>query len=191
MIKKRLILFSTLAIIILVGIVSGLYFYENSAIEKQNQSIEEKLEENSFNDVEESVLSISQNFENYIVSLEGQINRSMQNAAEMARELDAVARVKSANLSETDADIRGELTDADVKRIAEETGMTDIMITDKEGYFTQSIDKTSIGVNLFEIWEGYRWLVTGEADVLHSPLKVRAETGEIFKIVAFPMTSPI
>ncbi len=170
MIKRKLITYSTFTIVLLFVALTGIYFNQISKINNKKAALEQKLEEESFIDVEESINSVSKNFENYLVSLEAEIDKSMLNAAIVAKEIDAIR----------------ELTDGDVARINRETGMTDIMLTDKDGYFIKSIDKTSIGVNLFEIWEGYRWLVTGEADLLPSPLKVRAETGEIFKFLAIP-----
>ncbi len=167
-----MITYSTITIIVLFAIVTGFYFYENSKIDAERALLEKSLEDESFSDIEENIGSISQNFKNYIVALESEIDKSMLNAALVAKELDGLEK----------------FTDADLARINKATGMTDILITDKEGYFIKSIDKSSIGVNLFDIWEGYSWLVTGEEDMIASALRIRVETGEIFKFLAIPRT---
>ncbi|HYK73916.1 MAG TPA: methyl-accepting chemotaxis protein, partial [Pseudoneobacillus sp.] len=71
-------------------------------------------------------------------------------------------------------------------KLAKQTNMTDIYLTDKEGIFTTATEQVSIGPNLFSIWDGYKMLLNGEATVLPSTLKVKVETGEIFKFMAIP-----
>ena len=55
-----------------------------------------------------------------------------------------------------------------------------LYLGDKDGVFTLSTEPEAIGLSLFDIWDGYRMLVTGESDCLPSDLKVKVETGEIF-----------
>ena len=41
-----------------------------------------------------------------------------------------------------------------------------------------------MGVSIFGIWDGYRMLIDGRAKELPSPIKIKVETGEIFKFTA-------
>ncbi|SFA52915.1 Methyl-accepting chemotaxis protein [Parageobacillus thermantarcticus] len=74
----------------------------------------------------------------------------------------------------------------DLERLAVQTGMTDFYLTNREGIFVASTEKAALGTNLFDISNGYRMLLTGKAQILPSTLKIKAETGEIFKFTAIP-----
>lgn len=83
-------------------------------------------------------------------------------------------------------DRNGEVTVADMDNLKEQTGMTDFYIGGTDGVFTVSTEDASLGMSLFDIWDGYRALVTGESDYLPSSMKIKVETGEIFKFTAIP-----
>ena len=122
--------------------------------------------------VRDVLLNLADNVGNYILALEAEIDRSMLNAAMVLYENDRLSG--------------GALTLDDLERIRLETGMSDMYLGDMDGFFTLSTEPEAIGISLFDIWEGYRMLVTGESDYLPSDLKVKAETGEIFKFTAIP-----
>jgi methyl-accepting chemotaxis protein len=64
--------------------------------------------------------------------------------------------------------------------------MSDLYLGDMNGIFTISTERTAAGISLFDIWDGYAMLVTGESNYLPSDLKIKVETGEIFKFTAIP-----
>ncbi|MDW5299793.1 MAG: chemotaxis protein, partial [Sedimentibacter sp.] len=76
-------------------------------------------------------------------------------------------------LQELDSD--GDLSTSDLEQLKNQTGMSDLYITDQNGIFIKSTEKQAIGLSLFDIWDGYRMLITGEADILTSPLKLKNE----------------
>ncbi len=171
MIRKKLILFSVVVDIVILAIIGGYYFYSVNQAEEEKSRIEETLNKESFEDVEYAINTLSDNLSNYIVALENKMDDAMLNAALVIKELD---REKE------------EVSLKDLERLRTETGMTDFYFTNPEGDFVLSTEKAAIGVNLFEIWDGYRMLMTGEASVLPSSLKIKVETGEIFKFTAIP-----
>ncbi|MDR1900721.1 MAG: methyl-accepting chemotaxis protein [Treponema sp.] len=128
------------------------------------------------NDVEKNVrdqlLSYAEEISHYIVSLEAEIDKNMLNAAKLLAELD---RLHGGNISLPE-----------LERIKKVTGMSDLYLGDINGIFTVSTETSAAGISLFDIWDGYRMLVTGASDYLPSTLKVKVETGEIFKFTAIP-----
>ncbi len=162
-----------MAIIIASTMFFHYYKTENRTIEAK-EALKVELKKSSLEDVEDSINSLSENFKNYIINLESKIDDTMLNQAIVAMEVDR------------DLEKGKTPSDAVLKRLTKSTGATDLYYTDLTGDFIQTTEKAAIGVNLFEIWDGYKMLVEGKATVLHSPLKVKVETGEIFKFTAIP-----
>ena len=131
-------------------------------------TLEFQTEEN----VRQELRSLADNISNYVLVLEAEIDRNMLNAARVLYEHDRMAK--------------GMTTSEDLERIKKDTGMSDLYLGDMDGIFTLSTESEAIGLSLFDIWDGYRMLVTGEADCLPSDLKVKVETGEVFKFTAIP-----
>jgi methyl-accepting chemotaxis protein len=122
--------------------------------------------------VRQELLDLSKNISNYALALEAEIDRNMLNAANVLYEADRLTG--------------GRLTLADLERLKQQTGMSDLYLGDMNGIFTISTEPTAAGVSLFDIWDGYAMLVTGESNYLPSDLKIKVETGEIFKFTAIP-----
>lgn len=129
-----------------------------------------KMNENSKGHVNEKIAELGETIANQVITLEAEVEKSMLNAAYTLQEIDATQT----------------LTNEDLKKLAKQTGMTELFLTNKSGVFVIASEEKSIGVNLFDIWDGYKMLLTGEATVLPSTLKVSFETGEIFKYLAIP-----
>ncbi len=108
----------------------------------------------------------------FAVAFEDEIDKNMLNAAYVLYEADMLSRQP--------------LTFADLDSLRERTGMADLYLGDRNGVFTVSTERKSLGMSLFDIWDGYRMLVTGESDYLPSLLNKKEETGEIFKFTAIP-----
>ncbi len=174
MIKKKLIIFSTIMAILIASLMIFHYYKTEDRTIQAKESLITELKKSSLEDVEETINALSENFKNYIVNLESKIDEAMLSQAIAAMEIDR-------NLEDNKTP---ELNI--IKRLRDNTGATDIYYTDLSGDFIQSTERAAIGINLFEIWDGYKMLVEGKATVLHSPLKVKVETGEIFKFTAIP-----
>ena len=172
--KVRIKIIGSLGLMIfVVSCILVLFMTLSSARIKQNG--QEKLAELN-SSVEENVrqelLDLAANISNYVLTLEAEIDRNMLNAAMVLYEVDRLSG--------------GRITQAELERLKRETNMSDLYLGNMAGVFTMSTEPGAAGISLFDIWEGYRWLVTGESDYLPSDLKLKVETGEIFKFTAIP-----
>ena len=145
-------------------------FFSISGMRSTGSSMFDVLDQNAHASVSEELRNLADNIGNYVLVLESEIDRNMLNAAMVLYEDDRLSG--------------GTLTLENLERIKQVTGMSDLYLGDMDGVFTLSTEPEAIGISLFDIWDGYRMLVTGEADYLPSDLKVKAETGEIFKFTA-------
>ena len=159
-------------ILVVSCVLAVFMFYNTGRIQDQGSEMLIELESNAKGSVRHELQTLADNISNYLLTLEAEIDRGMLNAAKVLYERDRLSG--------------GTLTLEDLEQIRDETGMSDMYLADLDGVFTLSTEPASIGISLFDIWEGYRMLVTGEADYLPSDLKVKAETGEIFKFTAIP-----
>jgi methyl-accepting chemotaxis protein len=141
-------------------------------IKSHEEGISTQAKENIKKDVETQLLSLAQDISGYILTIEGEIDKNMLNAAKLLAEVDRLSG--------------GNVTLADLERLKRETGMSDLYLGDQNGVFTLSTESAAIGISLFDIWDGYRMLVTGQSDYLPSNLKMKFETKEIFKFTAIP-----
>jgi len=147
-------------------------FFSTSEMQQRGNSMFTELDFNAQEGVNRELRHLANNIGNYALVLEAEIDRSMFNAARVLYEYDRL--------------LLGMTSLEDLERIRKETGMSDLYLGDLDGVFTLSTEPEAIGISLFDIWEGYRMLVTGESDYLPSDLKVKVETGEIFKFTAIP-----
>lgn len=122
--------------------------------------------------VESQLSELAASIGSYIYSLESEIDESMLNAAYALYEKDAASE--------------GKLDYDDLVILKDKTKMSDLYLTDEKGIFTTSTEEKSIGMGLYDIWEGYNMLMTKEADILPSDIKIKEETGTIFKFTAIP-----
>ena len=73
-----------------------------------------------------------------------------------------------------------------LSKIANDTGMSDLYITDTKGDFVLSTEQKSLGLNLFDISNEYRSLLGSSTQWMHSIITMKQETGEIYKFTAMP-----
>jgi methyl-accepting chemotaxis protein len=155
-----------LCILLAIMFVSGNEFNKNSEVLMGD--LDHQIEEM----VKSEILTLGSDIGRYVNIIEAEIDNNMLNAAKL--------------LAEADASSRGNMTLAEIERLKNVTGMSDLYLGGTDGIFTLSTEPEAAGLNLFDIWEGYRWLVTGESDYLPSSMKIKEETGEIFKFTAIP-----
>jgi len=159
--------------IFVVSCILALFIAFNiGEMQKRGSFMFAELDQSAEESVRRELWDLADSIGNYVLVLETEIDRSMLNAARV--------------LFEFDREKEGAVTLKDLIRIREDTGMSDLYLGGIDGVFTLSTEPEAIGISLFDIWEGYRMLVTGEADYLPSDIKVKVETGEIFKFTAIP-----
>ncbi len=172
MIKKRMKI-TQIFIVIFVAIISVFLFsFMKSSLQSSTAKLVDDLNAKSMKNIELELNNIADNLKWSIVMIEDMIDEKMLNAA--------IA------LKEADRPVEGDLGLSEMKKLNEAVGMDDLYLTNLKGDFTTSTEAGAKGVNLFDIWDGYRMLVEGKAEVLPSSLKVKVETGEIFKFTAIP-----
>ena len=169
-IKKKITLCLSCFTIMLIVITTTLLTLGNLRVNRIKNNTLSTMDNNSRAAVELNLKTLTGNISNYIIIQEKEIEKSMINAAYLLKEIDSSRTLK----------------DEDLTKISKQTGMSDLYLTDEKGIFIKSTEKASIGTNLFTIWDGYRMLLTGEAEALPSTIKIKAETGEIFKFMAIP-----
>jgi methyl-accepting chemotaxis protein len=141
-------------------------------IQRHDKAILTQVNQNIEEHVKSQLLSLAKDISAYIVTIEGEIDKNMLNAAKLLREVDRLNG--------------GTVTLAELERLKRETGMSDLYLGDQNGVFTLSTESAALGISLFDIWDGYRMLVTGQSDYLPSNIKMKFETKEIFKFTAIP-----
>lgn len=169
-IKGKVMIFVLLLVSALMLGTVLLLIIEKSNIDKEVEQIKGSLSESAEEMVREDLQKLTDFIATQVETVENEIDNSMLNAAYLLQEIDK----------------NGEVTLQQMERLKERTGMSDFYLTNRDGVFVTTTEREAVGISLFDIWEGYRMLVTGEADVLPSTMKIKVETGEIFKFTAIP-----
>ena len=157
---------AVLCILIAVMIVSGKRLRTHG--DQMIIHLSGQIEEN----VRSELLALAEDISRYVITVESEIDKNMRNAANLLAEVDSLRR--------------GNLTLAELTRLKQVTGMSDLYLGNMNGVFTLSTEPGAAGLNLFDIWGGYRMLVNGQSNYLPSSMKIKVETGEIFKFTAIP-----
>lgn len=106
-----------------------------------------------------------------LTDTEDEIDDSMYHAGLVLQKLDTLTTVD----------------DAALRKLLSELRVDDLYLADMNGAFTVSTVPGAVGgIGLFDIWDGYRALVTGESKELPSTIKIMVETGDIYKFTAMP-----
>lgn len=75
--------------------------------------------------------------------------------------------------------------EGDVEKALREIKSDDLLITDESGTARIVSDKSSAGINLYEVEPSFRPLKEGKTKYVSTPVKRRAEDGSIFKYLAY------
>lgn len=169
-ISRKSVLMSFVIIIVSAVFFVTDYIFITEKIGRSRSETVLKLKENDKNMINRQITEFGEDIGDYLVVMEDEIDKSMQNAA-------IALQIVTAGKN---------ISDAELSRLAKKTGMNDLYIANLDGLFTQSTEKNAIGFSLFDIWDGYRMLTDGRAEILPSAIKVKVETGEIFKFTAVP-----
>ncbi|OON92300.1 MAG: hypothetical protein ATN34_00755 [Epulopiscium sp. Nele67-Bin002] len=140
-------------------------------IDNEHELLSDKIAVDLEDEIQLELTNLASTIVDYIDNLEEEMDKNMYNAALI--------------LYQTDL-LQGDLTQIDLETMQELTGMSDMYLTDFSGTFTASTELSSIGLSLYDIWDGYKMLMTGESTYLPSDFKIKVETGEVFKFTAIP-----
>jgi methyl-accepting chemotaxis protein len=171
-VRQKILIFLGTMIFIVSFILLLFMIISARGIRQDGNSMTDKITGDVESNVKQELLDLSKIISNYALALEAEIDRNMLNAANVLYEADRLSG--------------GRLTLNDLERLKQQTGMSDLYLGDMNGIFTISTEPSAAGTSLFDIWDGYAMLVTGEANYLPSDLKIKVETGEIFKFTAIP-----
>lgn len=167
--KKITALF--IAMMTMIGIVCvGAMFYLTGQVANQKDVIWDKMSARVNSKIEADLINLAKSASYYVLSIESEIDKNMLNAANTLYKTDQLSNYT--------------LTLAQLEEIKNLTNMSDLYLTGPDGVFSLSTEPSAIGISMFDIWSGYRMLTTGESKYLPSPLKIKVETGEIFKFTA-------
>lgn len=167
-ISRKTTLISAGVLVAALVFFSVLYGFITKKMRDGEVRIVAQLDENDRKLVDSQIVSLGRNIASYLVNTEDEIDKTMLNAAFVLQEMAA----------------RGPVSGRTLASLAKRTGMDDLYLAGTNGVFYQSTENSSIGFSIFDIWDGYRMLVDGRATVLPSAIKIKVETGEIFKFMA-------
>ncbi|MEG2511969.1 MAG: methyl-accepting chemotaxis protein [Acetivibrio sp.] len=168
---KKLALIIIIAIGSMVGCLVGQNKQQQSKVTEGLEETVTSFSEKSEKDIQYTLSDLSAETAEYIISLETAIDASMLNAAYYFQEV---------------YDRNPKLTDKELRKMAVQTEMTDMLLCDRTGNFILSTDPKSLTLNLYDIWDGYKQLLTHPDLVLPSDLKISEESGSIYKYTAIP-----
>lgn len=170
-IKIKIISFFAVFTVVLVSLISIILFVQKGNIEQEAKHTTAVLNTQAAETAERDLKRLTATIAEQVATVEEEIDHVMLNAAYVLQQ----------------ADKNGVLTLAELEALKVQTGMNDLYITNEEGIFIEpTTEREAVGMSLFDIWDGYRMLMTGESTYLPSTLKIKVETGEIFKFTAIP-----
>lgn len=169
-IKQRLLRLSIIFIVVTIVAQSVVFILLFNNTTNATTTISNELQQQDEKNIHSEIAALAGSMEVFLSEVEDSIDNEMLNAALTLQAMDTYK----------------EVTLEDLQTVAQKTHMNDMYLSDVNGMFTLSTVPEAIGMNLFDIWDGYRMLVTGESVELPSNLKIMEETGEIYKFTAIP-----
>ncbi|GHS95445.1 methyl-accepting chemotaxis protein McpC [Synergistales bacterium] len=169
-ISRKSVLISCFTLVLMAISFATNYYLVTREIDLSKSETMKVLNEKDKEMVDNKITELGKDVGAYLVVMEDEIDKSMQNAA-IALQIMVAWK---------------EISDSELSALAKKLGMNDLYLAGMDGLFTQSTEKAAAGVSLFGIWDGYRMLTDGRAEVLPSTIKSKVETGEIFKFTAVP-----
>ena len=147
-VRLKIISFLGLMIFVVSCILLTIMILSSGSIKSHGDEMLAELNHNIEESVQRELLDLAESISDYVLTLEGEIDRTMLNAAQVLYEADRLTA--------------GRLTLADLERLRRQTGMSDFYLGGMNGVFTLSTEPGAAGVSLFDIWDGYRMLVSGK-----------------------------
>ncbi len=169
-IRRKLARISIILISISVLAQIIILLLSNIHINYESLKLKNNLESQNEQNVKEEIAALAEALSVYLTEQENIIESSMYHAAMVLQQKDTLQ----------------EVNDTEIQNLLTKLRVDGLYLADTDGVFTVATAPDTIGFHLFDVWEGYRMLVTGEATELPSPIKIMAETGEIYKFTAVP-----
>ncbi|GHV67135.1 methyl-accepting chemotaxis protein [Spirochaetia bacterium] len=171
-VRIKIIGFLGLMIFVVSCILLTIMIKSSGIIKSRGDEMLSHLNQTMEENVKTELLDMAESISGQVLAMEAEIDHTMLNAARTLYEVDRLTA--------------GRVTLADLQRLRQDTGMSDFYLGNMDGVFTLSTEPGAAGISLFDIWDGYRMLVNGQSDYLPSDMKIKEETGEIFKFTAIP-----
>ncbi|MDR0935317.1 MAG: HAMP domain-containing methyl-accepting chemotaxis protein [Oscillospiraceae bacterium] len=170
-IKRILLTASAILVVICVLAQLSVFFISRSQIQNRTDTLEADLRADDTERSGNEIRALANALGGYLTDIEDAIDDSMYHAALVLQKLDTLTTV----------------TEREMENLLRELRVDDLYLAGTDGKFTVSTVVGAVGgIGMFDIWDGYRMLVTGEATELPSTIKVMEETGEIYKFTALP-----
>lgn len=165
-------------LVAMLGVLSNI----THQVAKQRGSIQSEMKKEINKKVEEELMNLAQTASKYTINLETEIERSMLNAAFLLKEKDKNSSHK--------------LTNRELELLKDKTGMSEVLLTDKDANVTQATDKSALGLSLYniqiyKIQKELKQLMTGKMEYNISPLVMKSETGEVYKFISLSRTDQV
>lgn len=170
MIQKKIIRISVTLFLCSIMVSLFAFYLQARGISNSMEKTKEELHMQTDQTIENGISALAQNLSMYLTEMENLIDLQMRNAALLLQKQDTLQGIH----------------ETEMRKLAEQTGVSDMYLSDINGIFTISTVKEAPGTSIFDVWDGYRMLVTGESKEIPSTLKIMAETGDIYKFTAMP-----
>jgi methyl-accepting chemotaxis protein len=170
-IKRILSITSVILITVSIATQLVVFLIARQRVETQTSELVQELRDQDTIRSQEEIESLAEVLTTFLTGLEDTIDDSMLHAALALQVLDTHSNV----------------TLEDMEDLLSNLEVSDLYLADRQGEFTISTVPAAVGgIGMFDIWDGYKMLITGEATHLPSTIKVMVETGEIYKFTAIP-----
>lgn len=163
---------------VLILITAITVFFSISMEKKTKEAVETstwELKRESENEIKRELVELSSQIGDYVISLDNSIEQMLKIAGEGIKRLDTERAENGRVINSTELD-----------RLRDDFNIGDLYIANANGEFTEATSRAAIGTNLFDIWDGYQMLISGEMNQIVTPLTIQAETGDISKFIALP-----
>ena len=180
LISKKLALISTIVIVVCLAAQVAILVVSNSYVDGQVASSYADFTAEDDNNIDTQIKALASSIAAQTNAVENALDDSLYHAALALQQLDIYNEARNRPT-----------TTQDLAALKQKLRIDGLYLTDINGNFTVSTVPESIGgIGLFEIWDGYRMVVTGESTELPSTMKVMVESGDIYKFTAIPRLDP-
>ena len=171
-IKRNFYKLSAVMLLFVIIILTGAYFMQLPAVRASVDESKRELAANAEAAMRHEIQALSNAIETYLDGYEDAVDTFMYNGAIAYQEYE-----RQYNPTREQGD-----------RFAQKARITEFEVFKPDGnlLYATGEDVAEDSLNLYDIWDGYRAIVSGEAEEIKSTIKIRVETGQIFKFTAVP-----
>ncbi|WP_052144933.1 methyl-accepting chemotaxis protein [Halalkalibacter okhensis] len=166
--RVRIISIVCVLIVLLVGSSVLFQIYETNKLSDKTNGLVSEMTEVSEESVRQNLNTLTKDISTQVRLLEEQVNQTMLNAAYTLQQFDA----------------KQELSNENVREIAELIRVEDAMLTDTTGFITHTTEDEYVDMNLFSMNEEHREVMRDDMEFYVTPLIIKSQTGEIYKFLS-------